>query len=80
MLVREIRYGAFRRTFQLPEGVTAEQVEAEADHGLLRLRVRNVTRPVEPPRKITVKNAGGPPTVIEGRTGPQGVEQGGNTG
>src|SRR6266545_2303876 len=30
VLVRELRYGAFRRTFQLPEGVTADQVEAEA--------------------------------------------------
>src|SRR5437773_9068170 len=30
VFVRELRYGAFRRTFQLPDGVTAEQVEAEA--------------------------------------------------
>src|SRR5690242_4853839 len=31
VLVREVRYGSFRRTFQLPEGVTADQIEAEAD-------------------------------------------------
>lgn len=55
VLVREVRYGAFRRTFQLPEGVTADQIEAESDHGMLRVRVKNVTRPVEPPRKIKVK-------------------------
>jgi hypothetical protein len=36
--VREVRYGAFRRSFQL-----------------LRVRVKNVTKPVEPPRKIAIK-------------------------
>jgi HSP20 family protein len=66
VLVREVRYGAFRRTFQLPEGVTAEQVEAEADHGLLRVRVKNVTKPVEPPRKIAIKG-GQSSKVIEGK-------------
>jgi HSP20 family protein len=69
VLVREVRYGAFRRSFQLPEGVTAEQIDAEADHGLLRVRVRNVTKPVEPPRKIAIKGGGGTPTkVIEGKS------------
>lgn len=58
VLVRELRYGSFRRTFQLPDGVTADQVEAAADNGLLRLRVRNVTKPVQPPRKIEVRTAG----------------------
>lgn len=64
VLVREVRYGAFRRTFQLPEGVTADQIEAESDQGLLRVRIRNVTRPVEPPRKINIKG-GDAPRVIE---------------
>jgi HSP20 family protein len=68
VLVREVRYGAFRRSFQLPEGVTAEQVEAEADHGLLRVRVKNVTKPVEPPRKIAVKG-GSQSRVIEAKPG-----------
>jgi HSP20 family protein len=45
----------FRRTFQLPEGVTADQIEADADKGLLRLRVKNVTKPVAPPQKIAIK-------------------------
>jgi HSP20 family protein len=56
VLVREIRYGAFRRTFQLPEGVTADQVEADADKGMLRLRIRNVTKPVTPPQKIEIRS------------------------
>lgn len=68
VLVRELRYGAFRRTFQLPEGVTADQVEAEADQGLLRVRVHNVTRPVEPPRKISIKGGERPAAVIEGKS------------
>lgn len=72
VLVRELRYGAFRRTFQLPDGVAADQVEAEADNGLLRLRIRNVTKPVEAPRKIQIKAGERPDRVIEGRSG--GVE------
>jgi HSP20 family protein len=70
VLVREHRYGAFRRTFQLPEGVTADQVEAESDKGLLRVRVKNVTKPVEPPRKIQIKRGSEQSSkVIEGKTG-----------
>jgi HSP20 family protein len=68
VLVREVRYGAFRRSFQLPEGVTADQIEAEADKGLLTVRVKNVTRPVEPPRKIEVKGASPASRVIEARS------------
>lgn len=56
VLVREVRYGSFRRSFQLPDGVSGDQVEADIDRGLLRLRIRNVTRPVEPPRKIAVRS------------------------
>lgn len=56
VLVREVRYGSFRRTFQLPDGVGANQVEAEADKGLLRVRIREVTKPVDPPRKIAIRS------------------------
>jgi HSP20 family protein len=69
VLVRELRYGTFRRVFQLPDGVTHEQVEADADRGLLRIRVKNVTRPVMPPQKIAVRSAEEPRhTTIESRT------------
>jgi HSP20 family protein len=67
VLVREHRYGAFRRMFQLPQGVTADQIEAEADRGLLRVRVKNVTKPVEPPRKIAIRSDSSS-KVIEGRS------------
>jgi HSP20 family protein len=60
VLVREVRYGAFRRTFQLPDGVTAEHIEAEADKGMLRLRIKNVTKPVLPPQKIEVRSGNQP--------------------
>jgi HSP20 family protein len=37
--LREVRYGAFRRSFRLPEGVTAEAVSASYDKGVLSVRV-----------------------------------------
>ena len=37
--LREVRYGAFRRSFRLPEGVTAEAVSATYDAGVLSIRV-----------------------------------------
>jgi HSP20 family molecular chaperone IbpA len=37
--LREVRYGAFRRTFRLPEGVTSEAVSASYDAGVLSVRV-----------------------------------------
>ena len=37
--LREVRYGAFRRSFRLPEGVTADAVSASYDAGVLSVRV-----------------------------------------
>ena len=37
--LREVRYGSFRRTFRLPEGVTGEHVSASYDAGVLSIRV-----------------------------------------
>lgn len=45
VLVRELRYGQFRREFALPPGVSPEQVEATYDSGLLDVRVRGVVQP-----------------------------------
>lgn len=67
LLVRELRYGSFRRTFQLPDGVSADRVDASFDHGVLRIRVKDVTRPVERPRKIAIRSgSGGDVKQIEG--------------
>jgi HSP20 family protein len=57
VLVRELRYGSFRRDFALPDGVSADDVAAHYDRGMLEVRVRNVTRPVEAPRKIAVTSS-----------------------
>jgi HSP20 family protein len=37
--LREIRYGAFRRTFQLPAHVTGDAITASYDAGVLTVRV-----------------------------------------
>lgn len=56
-LVREIRTGAFRREFALPEHVTADDIDADYDNGLLSVRVRGIAKPKVEPRKITVRGA-----------------------
>ena len=53
--VREVAYGAFQRSFALPEGVDAAHVEAKSANGVLEVRVpapRAAT-----PRTIEVKAA-----------------------
>jgi len=37
--VREVAYGAFQRSFALPEGIDAAQVEAKYANGMLEVRV-----------------------------------------
>jgi HSP20 family protein len=59
VLVRELRYGSFLRAFALPEGVTAEHVDASYDRGLLQVRVREVSRPAGPPQKVAIRSAAG---------------------
>src|SRR4051812_6342646 len=49
VLVRELRYGSFRREFALPGGISAENVEASYDAGLLTVRVRSVIAPEPQP-------------------------------
>ena len=69
VLVRELRYGSFRREFALPESVTAEQVDASYDQGLLEVRVREVSKPALPPQKVAIRSAGSAQSV-EGRAEP----------
>src|SRR3954452_24012057 len=65
VLVRELRYGSFRREFALPDGVTAEHVDASYDRGLLEVRVREVSKPALPPQKVAIRSAGDQ-RVVEG--------------
>lgn len=72
VLVRELRYGQFRREFALPAGVGAEQVEARYDAGLLDVRVRAVVQPEPTPVRVPVTRAGERregPEVLEGASG-----------
>jgi HSP20 family protein len=59
VLVREIRSGGFRRQFTLPKGVTAEQIEADYDKGLLTVRVHDVVRPAPVAAKVKVRSLTG---------------------
>lgn len=52
-LRREVRYGAFRRSFTLPEHVTADALTATYDAGVLTVRVAGAYTGTEP-RKIAV--------------------------
>jgi len=58
VLVREFRYGSFRREFALPAHVTPEDVAASYDKGLLQVRVRNVAKPEAQPRRIQIQSTG----------------------
>jgi HSP20 family protein len=53
-LVRELRYGAFRREFALPDGVTADNVEASYDSGMLAVTIRNAVQPEPQPQQIKI--------------------------
>lgn len=64
LLVRELRYGRFRREFALPAGTSAEQVQATYDAGLLDVRVRAVVQPAPTPVRVPV-TAGARPAAIE---------------
>lgn len=60
VLVREIRSGSFRREFDLPDHVTADQVEAGYDRGVLTVRVRDISRPVSGPTKVQIRGGATP--------------------
>ncbi|MEB4208976.1 Hsp20/alpha crystallin family protein [Mycobacterium sp. 94-17] len=48
--VREIRYGAFRRSFQLPTHVTGDAISASYDAGVLTVRVAGAHAGSQPQR------------------------------
>ena len=74
LLVRELRYGQFRREFALPAGVSPEQVEATYDAGLLDVRVRNVVSPEPTVVKVPISSGRG--TTIAGQTRQSSVTDG----
>jgi HSP20 family protein len=60
----ERAYGTFTRSFQLPKGLDEGQIEANFEHGLLRVRIPKAALPQ--PRKIQVRGASATNQVSEG--------------
>src|SRR4051812_46020283 len=56
VIVRELRYGSFRRDFALPDGFDASQIEATYDAGMLEVRVHNVVRPQPEPQRVPIQS------------------------
>jgi HSP20 family protein len=63
LLVSELRSGSFRREFALPDGVTADDVEAAYDQGMLHVRVREVAKPAAAPTKVPIQSAAAGPAI-----------------
>ena len=53
----ERSYGTFVRSIQLPQGIDEDKIEADFEHGVLRVRVPKAAQPQ--PRRIQVRSAGG---------------------
>ncbi|EKF25483.1 hsp20/alpha crystallin family protein [Mycolicibacterium hassiacum DSM 44199] len=49
-VLREVRYGSFRRSFKLPEHVTSDMVSASYDAGVLTVRVAGAHKSPETKR------------------------------
>ena len=54
----ERNYGSFVRRFQMPQGVDNDKIEANVDHGMLRVRIPKASLPQ--PKKIHVQAGAGP--------------------
>ncbi|CDX21322.1 Small heat shock protein C2 [Mesorhizobium sp. ORS 3324] len=53
----ERRYGSFQRSFQLPEGVDADKIDATFNKGILTVKLPKTTEAQKAEKKITVKAA-----------------------
>ena len=69
VLVRELRYGAFRREFALPQGVQPEQVEASYDNGLLDVRVRTAVPQAPSAVRVPITTVGHQEQAEQGQLG-----------
>jgi HSP20 family protein len=74
LLVRELRYGQFRREFALPGGVSPEQVEAGYDAGMLEVRVHAVIAPEPTPVRVPISTGRAPQQQVVEHEQPQAVE------
>ena len=55
-LVRERRYGSFRRSMQLPEGVDESSIKARFDNGVLEVTLQGAAA-VREPKRIQIEGA-----------------------
>ncbi len=55
--VRERRYGSFRRSMVLPEGIDESKINARYEAGVLELRISGAAA-VQEPKKIQIESAG----------------------
>jgi len=55
-LSRGLRRGSFTRTFSVPRATTGDQIGAELENGLLKVRISEVTKPEPQPEKIAVNS------------------------
>ncbi len=53
----ERRFGSFQRSFQLPEGVDPEKIEAHFAKGVLTVKVPKAAAAKQPEKKISIKSA-----------------------
>jgi len=53
----ERRYGAFQRSFRLPDGIDADRIEAKFEKGLLRVVLPKTSEAVKGEKKIEIKAA-----------------------
>ena len=56
--VRERRYGSFRRSLVLPEGIDESKIDASYENGMLEVRISGAAVEQEP-RKIQIQSADG---------------------
>ena len=61
----ERNYGSFSRSFSLPQGIDAEQVDASFENGLLTIRIPRAALPQ--PRRVQISGGGGAREVKSGR-------------
>lgn len=72
VLVRELRYGTFRREFALPDHVSGDDVSASYDAGMLTVRVAGVQKPAVEPKKVQVSiGSGDSPRTVEAESSDQ---------
>ena len=55
--VSERRYGSFQRSFQLPEGVDADKVEATFEKGILKVKLPKSAEAKKNERRVEIKAA-----------------------